>query len=213
MKYNSSIAAIVEGDGDKSSVPGLLRRILHERLCRYDVSIIRPKVSKGKPTLLKKLEQFLKYSLIDKCNSILVLVDADEECPYIRSTCLAEKISQLDLPVPVAIVYANSEFETWFICNLHHGEGDRIRRRLEIPDRIVAPANAEAIRGAKEWLTSRMPRSRSYQETRDQEVLVHYIDLALTHERSRSFRRLCHAVEELVVAMDSCLPTVTPASG
>lgn len=212
MTHDINIAAIVEGDGEKSSLPGLLRKILYERLCRYDVQVVRPKVAKGKPALLKKLNQLLHYALIDKCRSILVLIDADEECPYNRSTCVARRISQLNLPVPVAIVYAKSEFETWFICNLQYGKGDRIREILEIPDSIIAPANPESIRGAKEWLTNRMPRNRSYQETRDQETLVHHIDLTLTHDQSRSFRRLCHAVEELVSAMDSCDATVTPAS-
>ncbi len=213
MNCYLKIAAIVEGDGDRQALPGLLRRILLEGLCRYDIAIMKPKVAKGKPALLKRLEQFVRYALIDECHSILVLVDADDECPYEKSTCLATEVSRLNLRVPVAIVYAKSEFETWFVCNLRDGEGARIRQRLEISEAVIAPDNVEAITGAKEWLTKRMPRNRAYQETRDQEVLVHYIDLTLTNERSRSFRRLCHAVEELVVAMDNCLATVTPASG
>ena len=212
MNCNSSIATIVEGDGERQAVPDLLRRILFEKLCRFDVSVMKPKVAKGKPTMLRNLERFLRYALIDDCSAILVLVDSDKECPYVRATCLAGKVSTLSLRVPVAIVYANSEFESWFICNLDEGKGEKIRQRLDIPDSVIAPDDVEAISGAKEWLTRRMPRNSSYQETRDQADLVHCIDLGLTIDRSRSFRRLCRAVEELVVAIDNCVPRVTPVS-
>lgn len=123
---------------------------------------------------------------------------------------LSEGIDALNLPVPVAVVYAKREFESWFICNLVEGGGAQIRQRLGISESIIAPVDVEEIADAKGWLTSRMPQNRSYQETRDQEVLVHYIDLELTFKRSRSFRRLCDAVHELIVAIDNCTPTVTP---
>ena len=43
---------------------------------------------------------------------------------------LATRASALGLTVPVAIVYAKSEYETWFIASLSEGTGAGIRARL-----------------------------------------------------------------------------------
>jgi hypothetical protein len=58
--------------------------------------------------------------------------------------------------------------------------------------------DAEDIVNPKQWLTDRMPPGRAYKETADQPALSSHIDLDLAHANSRSFRRLCHAVEQLL---------------
>ena len=210
MNRHPNIAAIVEGDGDVKAVPGLLRRLLWERLLRYDIQATKPKPAHGKSNLLKKFEQFLQYAVIDNCDAILVILDAEEECPVSEARTLAARAAALNLTVPVAIVYAKSEYETWFIASLSECTGADIRARLGIPDTEHAPDNLENIRDAKGWLNQRMPGDRAYKETEDQGSLTYHIDLELTHLRSRSFRRLCHAVDELVDAIDQHLVAVTP---
>ena len=210
MNENPIIVAIVEGDGELDALPDLLRRILWERLCRFDIAARRPKAANGKPDLLKKFEKFLEYALLESCDAILVLVDADEECPFQQARNLAARAAALNLNVPVAIVYAKSEYETWFICSLSECTGAPIRERLGIPESINAPQNVESIRAAKGWLEQYMPNDRGYKETEDQAPLTHHIDLDLTHNMSRSFRRLCHAVDELVYAIDHGAQIVTP---
>lgn len=210
MNRRPNIASIVEGDGDLSAVPGLLRRILGELLSRYDIQAARPKPTHGKPNLLRRLEQFLQYAKMDDCDAILVILDADEECPVNEARTLATRAAALSLAVPVAIVYAKSEYETWFIASLSQGTGAAIRERLGISDTEDAPDNLENIRGAKGWLNERMPPSRAYKETQDQGPLTHHIDLELAQLRSRSFRRLRHAVGELVNAIDQRFAAVTP---
>lgn len=202
--------AIVEGDGDRKAVPGLVRRILWQ--CgRYDLQVAaRAIATKGKPSLRKKFKHHLQYALANKCTAILVLLDADGECPRTEVGDLVSNANALNLDVPVAIVYAKCEYETWFICSLFPGKGDGIRKRLELPAHVIAPENAEKIRNAKGWLTDRMPRHRAYKETVDQEPLTHHIELDLVQSRSRSFRRLYHAIEELVRAVDLGEATVTP---
>ena len=208
---NPSIIAIVEGPGDKNAVPGLIRRILYERLERYDIAVSQSKVAHTKSKLVAELEKFLGYAIAENCDAILVLVDADGECPLEESANLVERAEALNLAIPVAIVYANSEYETWFICSLSEENGEGIRVRLGIPESVIAPDNAESIRGAKEWLNGNMPRDLKYQETENQENLTYHIDMNLTHGNSRSFRRLCHAVEELVHAIDNHISIVTPS--
>ena len=210
MNDNPSIVAIVEGDGEGKAAPGLIRRILWERLFRYDIFLNRTIRANGKPDLVRNLEQFLEYAIVENADAILVLVDADDECPAESARNLADRASALNLGVPVAVVYAKREYETWFISSLPEGPGGRIRAMLNIASSVNAPEDVEGIRGAKEWLEGRMPQNQRYRETRDQESLTHHIDMDLTHSRSRSFRRLCHAVEELVGAIDESEAVVTP---
>ena len=68
------IVPIVEGPGDEAATPVLLRRILYERLGRYDLDIVRPKKAKDKGALIKRLENFLLYARkTPGCAGILAL--------------------------------------------------------------------------------------------------------------------------------------------
>ena len=209
MSRDSGIVSIVEGKGDQHAVPGLVRKILWQ-CSRFDVPVGRAIATQGKPVLLKKFENFLQYALDNGCAAILVLLDADDECPRTEVDGLVKRVTALSLNVPVAIVYAKCEYETWFICSLSPDHGEKIRERLGVPTHVVAPECPETIRDAKKWLNVRMRRHRAYRETVDQEPLTHHIELDLARSRSRSFRRLWHAIEELVQAVDQGTARVTP---
>lgn len=211
MQKNPTIIAVVEGDGEERAAPQLIRRILGERLLRYDINVPRPIIAKGASTFDKKSEQLLRYAIKEGCDGILVLIDADDECPYEKARIVSQKASTLGLNVPVAVVYAKSEYETWFISSLSSHSGDDIRSWLGLDPSVNAPDNVEDIRGAKEWLSRRMPSGRRYKETTDQEHLTPHIDFDLAYFRSRSFRRLCHAVEQLVDAIDGDSLIITPS--
>ena len=60
---------------------------------------------------------------------------------------------------------ARREYEAWFLA-----AADSIAGRQGLPGDIAAPNEAESIRDANGWLTSRMPPGRAYKETRDQPV-------------------------------------------
>ena len=163
--------------------------------------------------MVKRFEVHLGHAIDENADAILVLVDADDECPVEAVGSLVDRASALNLDVPVAVVYAKSEYETWFISSLSEGTGEGIRARLDIASSVNAPEDVEGVRGAKEWLEGRMPQDQRYRETRDQEPLTYHIDMDLTHSKSRSFRRLCHAVEELVSGIDESEAVVTPMPG
>ena len=210
MKRTPNIGVIVEGDGDVEAVPDLLRRILRERLSRYVIQAARPKQARDKPDLLRRFERFIQYAIIDNCDTILVIEDADEECPANKARTLAFRAAAPRFAVPVAIVYAKSECETWFITSLSESTGAAIGARLGIPDTVYAPGDIENIRGAKGLLNARIPDNGAYKETEDQGPLNHHINLDLAHLGSRSLRRLCRAVDELVDAIDHRLAAVSP---
>lgn len=209
MSRRSGIVAIVEGEGDEKAVPGLVRKILWACNC-YHLPVARAIKTKGKPALLKKFERYLQYAVDNGSTAILVLVDADEECPREGAAGLAWKAKKLNLNVPIAIVYAKQEYETWFICSLAPDCGNGIRERLELPADVTAPACPETIGDAKKWLKRHMRRQNSYRETVDQEPLTHQLELDLVRSKSRSFRRLWHAMEELVQAVEQGAAIVTP---
>jgi hypothetical protein len=53
---------------------------------------------------------------------------------------------------------------------------------------------------------------RTYKETTEQPAYSAVLDLARVYARSRSFRRLLHAVQELVEALNAGVATVTPCA-
>ena len=205
-----SIIAVVEGHGEENAVPSLIRRILFERFGIYDIGIGESKVTKSKGRLIRKLEEFIGHAVKDGCSAILVLVDADEDCPVELASSLARRAAALNAPVPIAVVCAKSEYETWFICSLSDSEGDGIRQNLGLQSSAVCPENAESIRDAKGWLTNHTRRNHRYSPRTDQDDLTHHIAIDLVREKSRSFRRLCDAVRELADAVDAGASAVTP---
>lgn len=211
MTGSPVIVPIVEGDGEVKAVPRLLHRILSEQHGRRNIRIQEPINARGKTKLLKKFTVFLEYARVEQeCDAILVLLDGDEDCPRDLATSLARSAAQLNMGVPISVVCAHREYEAWFVASLDSPSGDRIRSGLGIGETVSYQGNTEAIGSPKRWLRQHMPKGRRYKETQDQRALTAFIDIEHTQQRSRSFRRLCHAVEELLCAIESGTPIVTP---
>lgn len=188
------IVPIVEGPGDVAAVPVLLRRILHERSGHYDFDVLRPMMAKGKGGLIRRLENFIGYATIaDRCAAILVLLDADNDCPKELGFELAARASSMNERVPTAVVCAKREYESWFLASDGNFQGD-----------------AEEYNGAKQWLNRKVLDGLTYKETKDQVRLSATMDMDAAYEASRSFRRLCNAVDELVQFVDTSVVTATP---
>ena len=201
-----SIVPIVEGPGDVQALPVLLRKILYERLSRYDIQVTKPKNSNGRGKLLKRFESYLEYAAIEpRCGAILVLIDADDDCPVELARGLVGRCTAVAIGKPAVVVCATREYEAWILASL-----DTVKGQSKISESASFTGDVENLRELKKWLTDQMPPGLAYKETLDQPALTHWIDLDLAHEKSRSFRRLCHAVEELLTAMDSGNVVVTP---
>ena len=197
------IVPIVEGDGDAAALPGLVIRILAERYGRSDVLVAQGKrgvvKANGRQTLERRLDKFLGHAQNrPDCAAVLIVVDADDDCPVELAARLAERCSRIGGRFPVQIVCAQRSYESWFLASLA-----TIRGRHGIPDTATLPADAENMPDPKRWLTKQMPPGQVYKPTTHQPSLSGAIDPCLAHRKSRSFRRLCHALEQLVDAMDS----------
>jgi hypothetical protein len=201
------IVSIVEGDGDAQAVPKIIAKIL-AHLGRYDLIPGDAKIAGGKSELTKigGLEVYLDYAeAVANACATLVIIDADDDCPKALAELLANRVRTKGVRNPVAIVVANREYESWFIASLETIKGHR-----NIASDCAFAGDVEGRRDAKGWLSDQMPRGKVYRETVDQIALTQKIDVALAVQNSRSFRRLVHAVEELVTAADGSAATISP---
>ena len=189
-----AIVPIVEGPGDVKAAPVLLRRVLHERMGKYHVAVKKPKLARGKPNLSTRFEEFLGHAKrTPGCAAILVMLDADKDCPKELGAQLAQRARDAGVGVPIAVVCAKREYENWFLASDEGFTGD-----------------VEEYSGAKEWLTHKTPRGLAYKATRHQPSLSGTMDIDAALKASRSFQRLCSALEQLVCCIDTGTVSVTP---
>jgi len=193
------VCPIVEGDGEVAALPVLLRRIAAWLTPHCAVDIRRP-IRVARMTLLNRPNEFDRHLQLaaNYCEAdgwILILLDADDDCPVDLAAQLRARAARIVPHRQVAVVLANREFEAWFIAaapSLTHAG-----LTLLPEDRQV---QAETPRDAKGWLGKRMGPQR-YHPTSDQPRFAHHIDLDLARERSRSFRKLCDDWERLTLAL------------
>ncbi len=192
---------VMEGYGEVNALALLLRRLLHEKFARYDINIgsgpegtVR---ASGRGQLEKDLARSLRYARRKPdCAGILVLIDADTDCPLDLAENLRRQCDASGVNVPVEIVCAKEEYKVWFLASI-----DTVRIHANISSDRSPVTPVEEISSPKSWLTRNMPAGHSYKPTVHQEDLTACIDLQIAYEKSRSFRRLCHALEELVAAI------------
>ena len=198
-----TIVPVVEGDGDVAALPILLSRILLERYNRPDVVVAHGKTmvvkANGRPKLENRFEDFLQHAQNKpECDAILVLLDTDGDCPVQLAQRLLQRCEQMGLMRPLEIVCAHWSYESWFLASLETIKGQR-----GISDTAALSHCAEDVQNPKQWLTNQMPPGRAYKETTHQAPLTQHIDIGMAHNNSRSFRRLCHALELLLDSTSS----------
>ena len=200
------IVPIVEGDGEVQAVPVLLSRMLQYKHY-WNWRPAPPKRAGGLQSLRPKLDKFLRLATLERnCGAILILLDLDDGCPLTEVQQLVTEVRACHLSVPVAIVFAYREYEAWFLASLQ-----TIAGHCNLPAGLTYQGDVEGRRGVKEWLSGQMPKGKAYKETIDQVNMTRLIDFELAHQQSRSFRRLDHAVTELVEAAEQDIQdSITP---
>ena len=198
---------IVEGAGDADALPVLLRRLLPE------VAVGPPINAHGRQNIedARQCERFLRYAGSKPgAQAILILCDADRDCPKELAAELAERVQDLSPSLPVAIVIANCMYEAWFLASLESIAGERVKGTEAIPRETTFEGEPEAISNPKRWLTDKMPPGLSYKPATHQASMSAFFDPERAANRSRSFRRLQSALCFLVEAMQSGAAGVSP---
>lgn len=192
------IAPIIEGHGEQSSVPHLLRRIWHELLqCETGLNVLRPiRISRSK--LVKPSEMIratdiaatnLKHVSTSDPAFILVLFDADDDLPCVLAPRLLDEIRRERATYDVALVIANVEYETWFVA-----AAESLASFFEPNAMSSIPDDPEAKRAGKGWV-QRFALAARYAEPLEQPRMTAKLDLQLCRSRSRSFDKLCRELE------------------
>lgn len=189
------LIAIVEGHGEVQAVPVLLRRVLHEQLQIYDIEV-DPPIRIPKHKLLKKdgLERAIELAArrTSPTDGIIVLFDADDDCPAQLGPEVATRAKNCRPDRRVSVVIAKREFEAWFIA-----AADSLAGQRGFASDLVPPDDAEGIRDAKGWLSRHKPPGFPYRETIDQAALASQVNLEQA-QRCRSFDKFMREVVTLV---------------
>ncbi|NSL43348.1 DUF4276 family protein [Streptomyces sp. 8P21H-1] len=180
------IAPVVEGHGEEKALQGLLHRLVpHLREGAY--ADIQPayRLPHDRMLKLEPLSQALTIVTARRpCpTAVLVLLDADDDCAVELATQIHSLARNSHAHVPLTAVVAVREFEAWFLAG-----------RMGLPHDLAPPPNPEAIRGAKEWLSDRMPLGSTYRPPAHQPSFVQYFDLDAARHAAPSFDKLCREI-------------------
>ena len=168
------IGCIVEGHGEVEAVPILIRRIASNLYPELGIDTPRPiRISRSKVIREDKLEQAVELAArnIKGQGAIFILLDSDDDCPAQLGPELLCRALEARSDLPIAVVLAKHEFESWFLAAAESLRGYKgLKNDLELPN------DPEGIRDAKGWLKQRRD-SHKYRETLDQPGLTDRFDL------------------------------------
>ena len=190
------IVPIVEGYSEVASVPILLRRML-AKTGHHELT-----ASIGKPIRVKR-NRIVKEGELEReiakakrcrpgCRCVLVLLDADDDCPAELGPSLLERARSAHADLRISVVLAKREFEAWFL-----GSIESLRGKCGISHNACFKGDPELPRDAKGHLSKLMEGGRHYLEVLDQPRLISAIDVLACHNRCDSFRKLERDVKSL----------------
>lgn len=185
---------VAEGVGEMAAAPKLVSRLLRDRgPAGWIVPEDAYKLG-GLPAFLSRPDDTLDTIRRANPDAVLFLSDLDKGCPAEEALKAVAVFRAAELPFPVAVVLARCEYEAWVIASIETVAAADPKR---LAADLTCDADPESIRDAKGWITARLPAGIKYRATADQVRYTSAIDTDLAFERSRSFRRLCHALDEL----------------
>ena len=157
---------------------------------------VRPPIRVKRHRIIKagELERTIEFAarLAGTGGRILVLLDADDDCPAELGPSLLERARHARSDRSIRVVLAKAEFEAWFLASALSLAGHR-----GLPLDLEAPADAESVRDAKGWLSRSMLAGHSYRAVLDQPALAVVMDLALARQ-APSFDKFWRDVEALL---------------
>jgi len=186
----TAVSCIVEGHGEVASLPILLRRISAWRSPALHIEIPQP-IRVPRDRFLNRTDEFTRHLELAAKKSgdegwILILLDADDDCPRALGQHLIERSRNCLPHRMISVVLANREFEAWFIGAAQSLNG----KRGFLCESNDHHEEAERRRDAKGWIRERMS-GKSYGETTDQPAFTSAMDLQQAFDHCRSFRKLC----------------------
>lgn len=186
---------IVEGHGELSAVPLLIRNILLAQGI-YNVLPLPARRYGEYPSVAKGFDN-LFLAAIKESAAILWVMDFDSkayDCPISEAQKLLARAATLRPNWPLKIAFLVKEYETLFLID------EAASRAVfpDIPSKFSFPEHPEDIRDAKGWLSKARPSSgAAYKETVHQAKITAHLNFDLLRARSRDFAHLERAIIEL----------------
>ena len=211
MTRGLRVASIVEGHGEVSAVPKLLRRIARELLDDVYLDIVTPIRHKrdkfgsaaglrGPVTLAARTLRSRRPPLP---GIVLILLDGDGEPPCRLGPQVLAAALEIDPDADIGCVVADVMYESWFVA-----AADSLERHLRLTEedlRFVREASPDSLASKRSsWVAERfLPADHrdaptpppSYRKTRDQPAMTEAMDLRVCRRRSPSFDKLCRELE------------------
>ncbi len=217
----------VEGDGDETSVPVLVKRLITESNLwdhisldpeTYRVGEVGGLLRQNATKWITKLGAARKKR---NFGGVLLLLDGDTKkiskkafCPLEIGHTLSERAKNEGAGVTFSVttVFAMKEYESWLIAGVESLAGTILPDgRQCIRAGVKAPEGdlEQSPRDAKGWL--RFNSASGYKPSRDQELLTQLVSTDMIRKRKmKSFQRLEHALRQMAVAFESGNHIVTP---
>lgn len=199
---------IVEGQGDEAAVPLLLRRLRDEAQA-WEIEVARPH-RRRRTQLVRKdsLQEAVRVAALrENCVGILVIFDADDDCPAELAPTLETWAREAAGGIPCAVVMPNREYEAWFLASV-----EALRGKAGVVPEAESHPDPEAPRDAKAELERRMRPGTSYSAAVDQAPMTAHVDLQNAYRRCRSFRKLVSAFGALATAAGATPAAWPPAA-
>ena len=193
-----TIAPIVEGHGEARSMRGLIQKVVSDQslglYCNVDrpFRISRDKFIRDDSYFRNKVETTVRYATQNA--ALLILLDADDACPAEMGPDLLERArAVVGDRGKVGVVLAMREYESWFLA-----AADSLAGYSGMSSEVMVRPNPEAVRGAKEWLSSHMPDNSPYSAARHQAGFTERLDWQAARKVSPSCDKLCRVILDLV---------------
>ena len=183
-------------------MPTLIQRVAREVSPGVQIVTPRPiRVARNKITRPDVLRKYVTMAAdsIEHSDGILVLLDANGDCPMELGSKLLGMAQAARPDRLVRVTLAKREYESWFLAS-----AESLRGHFGISVTCTAPANLEDIQNAKGWLSKHMPARTPYTPTAHQQDMTRKIDFTLAR-KSRSFVKLYRDIEYLLRTSQSRL--------
>jgi hypothetical protein len=193
----ATIVSIVEGDGEVRALPKVLHRIAAE----LGVFLLTPndpsRIPRGRLIADGGIEREVSAAAIrvTGLGGILVLIDADDDCPAEYGPHLLARATKTRPDKKISVVLAKHEFEAWFLA-----AAPSIAGKHGFPEELASPQDPENPRGCKEWLSRARTSTggRPYRETVDQALLASTFDMSMARSNSPSFDKFYREITRLL---------------
>ena len=185
---------IVEGHGEVQAAPILVRRLAQHLGCNETIEVLKPhRIHRQQIVKVGELERAVEFMArkVGEGGKILVLLDADEDCPAQLGPMLQARALTARSDRQISVVLANREFEAWFLA-----AAGSIRGKRSLAPTFLPPELPERVSSPKAVLDARMGEN-GYSETLDQPAFSAELDLSAARSAD-SFDKLVRELGALL---------------